>query len=350
MDVDSHSRGRPHRVPSLRPAHRSHPGFRCPTARGSPRASGCRRTPRPTPYPRSSSTSPTGRATPSPGAIRHHPYFAGHGYAGVRVDLRGSGDSDGILLDEYLTAGAGRRARGDRLARRAALVQRHRGMIGISWGGFNGCRWRRAGRGLKAVISMCASDDRYSDDVHYVGGCVLAVDMLQWAATMLTLRAAAGSRGGGRRLAGDLARTHGADAALRRGLARPPAPDDYWRQIGVRGLRQIERPSTRSEAGRTATRTRCPASWRVCRARARASSGPGRTPSHQDGEPGPPLASSRSACAGGTTGSRASTPASWTSPRCAPGSRTWCPRPITTESGRVAGSPRTVALAVDRGA
>ena len=32
----------------------------------------------------------------------HHPYFAGHGYAGVRVDLRGSGDSDGILLDEYL--------------------------------------------------------------------------------------------------------------------------------------------------------------------------------------------------------------------------------------------------------
>jgi predicted acyl esterase len=33
---------------------------------------------------------------------------------------------------------------------------------------------------------MCASDDRYADDVHYVGGCVLAVDMLPWAATMLT--------------------------------------------------------------------------------------------------------------------------------------------------------------------
>ena len=32
----------------------------------------------------------------------HHPYLAGHGYVGVRVDLRGSGDSDGILLDEYL--------------------------------------------------------------------------------------------------------------------------------------------------------------------------------------------------------------------------------------------------------
>ena len=31
-----------------------------------------------------------------------HPYFAGHGYASVRVDLRGSGDSEGILEDEYL--------------------------------------------------------------------------------------------------------------------------------------------------------------------------------------------------------------------------------------------------------
>ena len=31
-----------------------------------------------------------------------HVYFAGHGYAAVRVDMRGSGDSDGLLLDEYL--------------------------------------------------------------------------------------------------------------------------------------------------------------------------------------------------------------------------------------------------------
>ena len=31
-----------------------------------------------------------------------HPYFAGHGYAAVRVDMRGSGESDGVLLDEYL--------------------------------------------------------------------------------------------------------------------------------------------------------------------------------------------------------------------------------------------------------
>ena len=32
----------------------------------------------------------------------NHAYFAANGYAGVRVDLRGCGDSDGIILGEYL--------------------------------------------------------------------------------------------------------------------------------------------------------------------------------------------------------------------------------------------------------
>ncbi len=32
----------------------------------------------------------------------HHPYIAGHGYACVRVDLRGTGESEGVLRDEYL--------------------------------------------------------------------------------------------------------------------------------------------------------------------------------------------------------------------------------------------------------
>src|SRR6056297_12262 len=30
-----------------------------------------------------------------------HPYVAGHGYACLRVDIRGSGDSEGVLTDEY---------------------------------------------------------------------------------------------------------------------------------------------------------------------------------------------------------------------------------------------------------
>ena len=31
-----------------------------------------------------------------------HPYYAGHGYAGVRVDMRGAGDSEGLCKGEYL--------------------------------------------------------------------------------------------------------------------------------------------------------------------------------------------------------------------------------------------------------
>ena len=31
-----------------------------------------------------------------------HAYVAGHGYAALRVDCRGSGDSDGLMHDEYL--------------------------------------------------------------------------------------------------------------------------------------------------------------------------------------------------------------------------------------------------------
>jgi uncharacterized protein len=118
----------------------------------------------------------------------HQPYFAGHGYAGVRVDLRGSGDSDGILLDEYLP-----QELDDALEVIAWLAEQpwcsgSVGMFGISWGGFNGLQVAaRRPPALKAVISMCASEDRYADDVHYIGGCVLGVDMLQWAATMLTL-------------------------------------------------------------------------------------------------------------------------------------------------------------------
>ena len=121
---------------------------------------------------------------------RHHPYFAGHGYAAVRVDLRGTGDSDGILVDEYT-----RQEQDDALEVLAWLAAQpwctgRVGMFGISWGGFNGLQVAaRRPPELKAVISMCASDDRYADDVHYIGGCVLALDMLPWAATMLTLLA-----------------------------------------------------------------------------------------------------------------------------------------------------------------
>jgi hypothetical protein len=115
-----------------------------------------------------------------------HHYFAGHGYASVRVDLRGSGDSEGILEDEYLAL-----EQQDGVAVLSWLASQSWcsgkvGIIGKSWGGFNGLQIAsHAPAELKAVISVASTDDRYADDVHYMGGCVLAWTALPWASTML---------------------------------------------------------------------------------------------------------------------------------------------------------------------
>ncbi len=166
---------------------------------------------------------------------RHHPYFAGHGYAAVRVDLRGSGDSDGILLDEYLP-----QEQQDGLEVLEWLAAQpwctgRVGLFGISWGGFNGLQIAALRPPqLGAVISMCASDDRYADDVHYVGGCVLATDMLPWAATMLTLCAMPPDPA----VAGEgwretwMARMQRTPAYLEAWLGHQRR-DDYWRQGSV---------------------------------------------------------------------------------------------------------------------
>lgn len=112
-----------------------------------------------------------------------HPYFAGHGYAGVRVDMRGTGDSEGRCLGEYLL-----QEQEDALAVIDWLIGQpwcsgKVGMIGISWGGFNGLQIAaRQPEGLGAVISLCSTDDRYADDIHFMGGAILT-DKLAWGAT-----------------------------------------------------------------------------------------------------------------------------------------------------------------------
>lgn len=120
----------------------------------------------------------------------YHPYFAGNGYACLRVDMRGTGASDGILYDEYLE-----QEQDDALEVISWIASQpwcsgEVGWIGISWGGFNGLQVAaRRPAALKAVISVASTDDRYADDVHYIGGCVLASDMLSWASRMFQLNA-----------------------------------------------------------------------------------------------------------------------------------------------------------------
>ena len=115
-----------------------------------------------------------------------HHYFAGHGYASVRVDIRGSGDSDGILEDEYLPLELQDGVEVIRWLATRPWCTGKVGIIGKSWGGFNGLQIAALRPPeLAAVISVASTDDRYADDVHYMGGCVLAWAMLPWAATML---------------------------------------------------------------------------------------------------------------------------------------------------------------------
>ncbi len=118
-----------------------------------------------------------------------HHYFAGHGYASVRVDLRGSGDSDGLLSDEYT-----KQEHDDAVAAIAWIASQpwcdgNVGMMGISWGGFNSLQVAALRPpALKAIITLCSADDRYADDAHYMGGCLLN-ENLTWGSVLLMFNA-----------------------------------------------------------------------------------------------------------------------------------------------------------------
>jgi hypothetical protein len=115
-----------------------------------------------------------------------HPYLAGHGYAAVRVDIGGSGESDGLLFDEYA-----QQEQDDALQVIAWLVAQPWcsgavGMMGISWGGFNALQVAaRRPPALKAIITICSTDDRYRDDVHYMGGALLRAGF-SWGSFLFT--------------------------------------------------------------------------------------------------------------------------------------------------------------------
>ena len=115
-----------------------------------------------------------------------HPWFAARGYACLRIDIRGSGDSEGVVLDEYL-----KQEQDDALDAIEWIAAQpwcsgKVGMMGISWGGFNGLQVAaRRPPALKAIITVCSTDDRYADDIHYMGGGLLNGN-LDWGATFFT--------------------------------------------------------------------------------------------------------------------------------------------------------------------
>ena len=118
-----------------------------------------------------------------------HRWFAGHGYAAVRVDLRGSGDSDGLLVDEYLEQEQRDALEVLRWIAAQPWCDGSIGMMGKSWGGFNALQVAALRPPeLKAIVTVCSTDDRYADDVHYMGGCLL-LENFSWGSVMLTIDA-----------------------------------------------------------------------------------------------------------------------------------------------------------------
>ncbi len=115
---------------------------------------------------------------------QNHPFFARHGYACLRVDMRGSGDSEGVMPDMYAPAELSDARHAIDWIAAQPWCDGQVGMFGTSWGGTASLQAAVASPGpLKAVIAVCATHDRYDDDIHHMGGCLLT-DSLEWGATL----------------------------------------------------------------------------------------------------------------------------------------------------------------------
>ncbi|MCW4355497.1 CocE/NonD family hydrolase [Hoyosella sp. YIM 151337] len=164
----------------------------------------------------------------------NHPYIAGHGYACVRVDLRGGGDSDGVLQDEYLET-----EHNDAIDAIAWIAKQpwcdgNVGMMGISWGGFNSLQVAsKQPPELKAIISASATEDLYVDNMHYMGGCLLS-DNLSEATVMFAFNSLPPDPA----IVGDRWRDMWRERLEDSGLwidtwLRHQHRDDYWRRASV---------------------------------------------------------------------------------------------------------------------
>ncbi len=105
-----------------------------------------------------------------------HSYFVRRGYVTARVDIRGTGASEGVPPDREYSD----QEQKDGLAVIDWLSKQpwsngNVGMMGISWGGFNAIQMARLHPpALKAIIAMCATEDLFHDDIHYIDGLMHA--------------------------------------------------------------------------------------------------------------------------------------------------------------------------------
>ena len=106
------------------------------------------------------------------GHVKVHDYFARRGFVSARVDIRGTGRSQGHTPDrEYSQVEQEDAEQVIAWLAHQGWSNGSVGMFGISWGGFNSLQMAmRNPPGLKAIIAICATEDLFHDDVHFIDG------------------------------------------------------------------------------------------------------------------------------------------------------------------------------------
>jgi hypothetical protein len=148
---------------------------------------------------------PAGAAR-SPAILEHIPYrkddlraaddrrlgirLGAEGFAYVRLDVRGTGNSEGVAVDEY--------SEQEQLDGVAAIDWISRqpwctgdvGSWGKSYGGFSALQLAtHQPPALKAVAAVYATDDRYADDMHFSGGALCALELAHYPMRILAMNA-----------------------------------------------------------------------------------------------------------------------------------------------------------------
>lgn len=114
------------------------------------------------------------------------PWFAYNGYLCFRVDLQGSGSSSGTMTDEYTDEELSYCVQVINQVAALPFCDGNVGMMGESWSAINSLMVAArpdCPAALKAIVVNCGTDDRYNDDVHYMGGAMMA-DNASWPSSM----------------------------------------------------------------------------------------------------------------------------------------------------------------------
>ncbi|HEY4190881.1 MAG TPA: CocE/NonD family hydrolase [Candidatus Limnocylindrales bacterium] len=117
-------------------------------------------------------------------------WLAARGFALCRLDVRGTGSSPGVAIDEYAEAETLDGYDAVEWLAAQPWCTGSVGMWGISYGGFTAIQVAKLRPPhLRAILPMYATDDRYRDDVHIRGGCITASEKSQYAVSQLGMNA-----------------------------------------------------------------------------------------------------------------------------------------------------------------